>query len=197
MFGSIKYNLTHLFDFRGRDARQTFWYYVLFVVILRIIVGIGMAIPTIGAVMGKAMEAAKSGAPADPQALAASSLAGMGPWLQTAAYVSIAVGLVTIVLLLAAFVRRLHDSGNSGWWAALAVAAQLAALWSTYVNIGRINEVLSQATRQIQTGGTTTFNTGTNYLGLLGWLAIIIVLVFGILKSTDGPNRYGEAPVEF
>jgi uncharacterized membrane protein YhaH (DUF805 family) len=30
--------------------------------------------------------------------------------------------------------------------------------------------------------------------GLVGWIAPIIVIVFGIMKSTDGPNRYGDAP---
>jgi hypothetical protein len=36
MLGAIKYNLSHLLDFSGRDARQTFWYYVLFLVMLDI-----------------------------------------------------------------------------------------------------------------------------------------------------------------
>lgn len=197
MFGSIKYNLTHLFDFRGRDARQTFWYYVLLIVALRIIVGIGLTIPTMVAVAGKAMEAAKSGVPADPQTFAVSALSDMAPWLQTAAYISIAVGLVTLALLIAAFVRRLHDSGNSGWWAALVVAGQLAALWGGYVKTGRIGEAVSHAAQQIRTGGTITYSTGANYLTWLGWLAAIAVIVFGIMKSTQGPNRYGEAPVEF
>jgi uncharacterized membrane protein YhaH (DUF805 family) len=34
MLASIKYNLSHLLDFSGRDARQTFWYYVLFLFIV-------------------------------------------------------------------------------------------------------------------------------------------------------------------
>jgi len=33
--------------------------------------------------------------------------------------------------------------------------------------------------------------------GLIGLIGYIAVLIFGIMKSTDGPNRYGEAPVEF
>ena len=31
MLAAIKHNLANLFNFTGRDARQTFWYYVLFV----------------------------------------------------------------------------------------------------------------------------------------------------------------------
>ena len=34
MLGAIKYNLANLTNFSGRDARQTFWYYVLFLVII-------------------------------------------------------------------------------------------------------------------------------------------------------------------
>jgi hypothetical protein len=32
-------------------------------------------------------------------------------------------------------------------------------------------------------------------LGLVGWIAPLIVIVFGVMESTVGPNRFGEAPV--
>jgi len=32
---------------------------------------------------------------------------------------------------------------------------------------------------------------------LLGYLAILIVIIFGVWPSSPGRNRYGEAPVRF
>jgi hypothetical protein len=32
---------------------------------------------------------------------------------------------------------------------------------------------------------------------LIGWLPLILVVIAGVLKSTAGPNRFGEAPVSF
>lgn len=196
MFGSIQYNLAHLLDFRGRDARQTFWYYVLFLVILRIIVAIGVSIPMIGGVMSQAMDAARSGV-TDQQALTASMLGSIGPWLHTAALISIVAGLVTTLLLLASFVRRAHDSGNSGWWVALPLAAELFDLGLRYQNLSRIGQVLDQAAQQVQSGGAMNFTGQSSALGMIGWIAPLVLLVFGVMKSTDGPNRYGDEPVRF
>ena len=62
MLGAIRYNLTHVLDFGGRDARPTFWYYVLFLVILNFVAGILISIPLMAGSMGTAIEAARSGA---------------------------------------------------------------------------------------------------------------------------------------
>jgi uncharacterized membrane protein YhaH (DUF805 family) len=196
MFGSIKYNLAHLLDFRGRDARQTFWFYVLFLVILRILIGIGLVIPMMANAVGQVLDQAKTGV-TDQQAITTSLLSQMGPWMQTVAYVSVGVGLVMILLLLAAFVRRLHDSNKTGWWAAIPVATELASLWGNYRRAGRIGEALSQAVQQAEAGGAIAHQRETSILGLLGWLGVIVVIVFGIMKSTEGPNPYGNAPVQF
>ncbi len=31
----------------------------------------------------------------------------------------------------------------------------------------------------------------------LGWLPAAIVIIIGLIKSSDGPNRFGEAPIRF
>lgn len=196
MLGSIKYNLSHLADFQGRDGRQTFWYYILFIVIARIAIGIGLAIPMIGGAMGQAITAAKSGV-VDQQALTASVVSQMAPWIPIMAYVSIGVGVVTILLLMAALVRRLHDSNKSGWWALIPLLAEIVALWVSYRAIDRMDVALNQAMQQIQSGGMIQHQQEASALRLMGWVAIIAVIVFGIMKSTEGPNRYGETPVQF
>lgn len=172
---------------------------MLFLVILRILVGIGLVIPMMANAVGQALDQAKAGV-TDQQAISASVVGQMeawGPWMQTAAYISVGVGLVMIALLLAAFVRRLHDSNKTGWWAAIPVATELASLWGNYHRAGRIGQAFSQAVQQAEAGGAIAHQRETSILGLLGWLGVIVVIVFGILKSTEGPNRYGNAPVQF
>ena len=34
-------------------------------------------------------------------------------------------------------------------------------------------------------------------IALLGWAPALFVVIFGVLKSTDGPNRYGDEPTRF
>jgi uncharacterized membrane protein YhaH (DUF805 family) len=33
--------------------------------------------------------------------------------------------------------------------------------------------------------------------GLVGWIGYIVVIIFGVMRSTDGPNQYGDEPVRF
>jgi uncharacterized membrane protein YhaH (DUF805 family) len=194
MLGSIKYNLTHLFDFRGRDGRQTFWYYVLFLVIVEIVAGIAFMIPPMIDMFHNIFAAARAGV-TDQQAmndLMANQMAGI---FRTMAPLTIGLNLVLIALFVAAFVRRLHDSGKPGWWALLPVATQLAAVWISYTTMNRMQDLVVSAMQNPQ--GGMQYHNPAGPLSLIGWIGYIAVLVFGIMKSTDGPNRYGEAPVEF
>ena len=194
MLGSIKYNLLHLADFRGRDARQTFWYYVLFLVIIQFVAGIIVVIPPMIGIFRNAFAAARAGV-ADPQAMNALMANQMSGMFQTIMPFTIGMSVVMIVLFVAAFVRRLHDSDKPGWWVLLPLATQLASIWISYSTLGRM--------RELMVGAMTHPEAGMQYqcqmapYSLIGWVGYIAVIVFGIMKSTDGPNRYGEAPVEF
>jgi uncharacterized membrane protein YhaH (DUF805 family) len=42
-----------------------------------------------------------------------------------------------------------------------------------------------------------TMMQGQAFDALIGWLPMLIAIVIGVLKSTPGPNRYGDAPVKF
>ena len=33
--------------------------------------------------------------------------------------------------------------------------------------------------------------------GMVGYIGYLVVIIFGVLKSEDGPNQYGEEPVRF
>lgn len=199
MLGAIKYNLAHLLDFTGRDARQTFWYYVLFLVILNFLVGMIVSIPILVDSIGMAMEAARSGA--NEQEVQAQMMAQMQGTLSGTVWISLLVNAATALLLLAAFVRRLHDSDKPGWWAAVPLAAQAA---STLVSMRIMGEMQEMMQDSLIAGGDPAkvqaiMERQSEFAayGLIGWIGPLVVIGFGILRSTDGPNRYGVEPVRF
>ena len=192
MLAAIKHNLTHLLDFGGRDARPTFWYYVLFLFLLNLLGGLLLTIPTIVEATSVAMDAAQSGDQAAVNSAMAASMSGM---TATVVWGSVAMGAANVLLLAAAFVRRLHDAGFAGWWALLAVAAQAYALAQAVM---RIDEAEALARAAIENSMTTqevfASGGGARLESLIGWVPTLLVIGFGILKSTPGANRFGEEP---
>jgi uncharacterized membrane protein YhaH (DUF805 family) len=59
MWGAMKYHTAHLADFNGRDARQTFWYWFLFVFLLNMAVGLLTSLPATMSAMTASMSAAR------------------------------------------------------------------------------------------------------------------------------------------
>lgn len=192
MLDAIKYNLTHLFDFRAREDRPTFWWYVLFLVILDIVLGLIVSGPMIVGSISAAIHAAQSGASED--AIRAETLQQVSGQIYTMVWVSGAIKLLMIVLSVGAFVRRLHDSNNSGWWAALAIAAQVLVFAVNYTMLGTVRDTMSAAAASGEVSGLALQQSHLAWLGLLGWIAPIVIIVFGVMNSSSGPNRYGEAP---
>ncbi|AXB76710.1 DUF805 domain-containing protein [Novosphingobium sp. P6W] len=194
MLGAIKYNLRSIARFDGRDARQTFWFYVLFLVILQYAVGMALSVPMLGGAMTEAIHGAMNGA---AQAeLQARIMAKMGSYMRTTMIVSSIVSMVVSLLLVASFVRRLHDSNRPGWIAGLALGLSLAARVFVWIKM----DELVDAT-MLGAGGdmTAAMAVQSKMLAgtLLGWAAMLIVVVFGAWRSTPGPNRYGEQSVRY
>lgn len=194
MLGSIKYNLTNLLNFKGRDARQTFWFYVLFLVVIQYAVGMVIAMPMMGGIMKGAFVAAQQGVTAED--MNARVMAQMAGYMRTSMTLSTIVSLTAGLLLLASFTRRLHDSGKPGWISGLTFLLSLtskAIVWS------RMDEIVSTMQRVSADNLETAFAMQSKVVAasLLGYAAILIVIVFGIWPSNRGPNRYGEAPVRF
>ena len=195
MFGAIKYNLTHLLDFNGRDARQTFWYYVLFVVVLQWLISMVLVIPIMVRMFQAIFEQAQAGA--SEEVMQAQMQLVMGGMMGDMMWATVALAVLQALLLLAAFVRRLHDSGKSGWWAALALlgqaagivaAVRVAELMPRMMPLGDDPAALQRMIESQQDLGPYS---------AASWLGALVVIGFGILKSTDGPNRYGTEPVRF
>ncbi|HEY7805920.1 MAG TPA: DUF805 domain-containing protein [Croceibacterium sp.] len=192
MLEAIKYNLSRLADFSGREDRPTFWWYVLFLVILDIVLGIIVSGPMVVGGVSSAFSAAQSGA-SDAE-VQARVLQQMAPHMVTMMWVSGGIKLLMTALVAAAFVRRLHDSNSSGWWAALAVGAQVVTLAIALSMVGNIEGTMAAIASSGDTSPAVLQQVEISRLSLLGWIAPLLVLVFGVLKSSPGPNRYGEAP---
>lgn len=205
MLGAIKYNLRHLLDFSGRDARQTFWYYVLFLFIVYFVLGMVGSFVLIGSLMGPMIEVASQNLPEpEMQAEMAERMGGvMGRMMETILWVSVVVNVVMDLLLAAAFVRRLHDSNSAGWWALAVLAAQVASLAVMIPMIEEMQEFMAEAMDPANLANPAYVPTMLGrdspfgLYGLIGWISPIVVIVFGVLPSTEGPNRFGEAPVRF
>ena len=197
MLQAIKYNLTHLADFSGRDARQTFWYYVLFLVIINIAVSMVMTVPMMLSAFKGVITAAQAGASEETiQAQMASQMAG---GMSGMIWVTAALSLLLMVLFIAAFVRRLHDSGKSGWWAIIPVATQLFSVGLTYTMAGELESYMmaAQSAKDLEAVQTLQAQAPGGLYAQVSWIGYIVVIVFGAMKSTPGPNVYGAEPVSF
>lgn len=192
MLSAIKYNLAHLADFNGRQARYPFWMYVLFLVIVHVIVSLLLTVPMAAGVAGDVVTAARDGA--GEAEVQAQIFGRMEQSLRMSMWVSAALSLVSILLLTAAFARRLHDSNKPTWIALLAAAVQIVALVLT---ISTLDEVVAMM-QLAQSGDLAQVQAMQQKLmlqGLLGYIPLILLVVFGAWPSTPGDNRYGPQPV--
>ncbi|MDE2437162.1 MAG: DUF805 domain-containing protein [Sphingomonadales bacterium] len=194
MLGAIKYGLSKLLDPSGRDGRQTFWYFVLFVVVLRFVAGMVISIPLTTRTITSAVEAAKAGA--DPAAAQAQTMAAVTAMMPQLAYYGMAVGAVSMLLLAAALVRRLHDSDMSGWWVLLPGAIYAYALARTPEQVAKAMEIMQHMDGKTPPNPMTMMQ-GQGAMMILPWIPVLIAIWFGVRASTPGPNRFGDAPVNF
>ena len=109
-------------------------------------------------------------------------------------WVGLASALILFFGLAASLVRRLHDSGLSGWWAALPGALQAVNAALIPGQIERMDEMMLGSMTGDPSIGLAMMQGSFGVGAVAGWTAIVAVIVFGTRKSTAGPNRYGAAP---
>ena len=140
-------------DFSGRAPRAEFWWFVLAVVVAAIVVTI------------------------------IESIVGLGPVLLVYGPLTLLLLAGTFVPMLAAQVRRLHDTNKSGLW-----------LLAFYIPYGVMLATLPAV--DPNTGAPASLNSAaiTGILGLVVMVIGIVLLVFYVLPSKPGDNRYGPNP---
>ncbi|MCB2078319.1 MAG: DUF805 domain-containing protein [Novosphingobium sp.] len=199
MLLAIRHGLGNLANCHGRDARQAFWYYVLFIYIVTTAISLVVTLPmTMQAMMAgiqQGMAQAEHGDPAASEAaIQATVMGSMSQSMQLIVWTSLATALLMLLGLAASFVRRLHDSGLSGWWAVIPAGLQAFSITTVPSQMNTV-EASMQASMAGDPLASISAMQGMFGAGpLAAWGAIIVVVVLGVRKSTDGPNQYGEAP---
>ena len=195
MLGAIKYNLANLTNFNGRDARQTFWYYVLLIIVARFAASMAVSIPMMAGAIGSAVSAAQQGS--DPAAAQAQMMSQMSEFMPRMMWFALAVGVITALLLVASFVRRLHDSDLSGWWAALPFALHAYALSQVPAQMDKAIALMNSISTSATPPNPMTMMQGQGLMALVTYLPLIIGVILAVRKSSEGANRFGDNPVSF
>jgi uncharacterized membrane protein YhaH (DUF805 family) len=192
MLAAIKHNLANLFNFTGRDARQTFWYYVLFVYIVTTVVSMLAMIPAMVEMFTNIIDVAKAGgSPELAQQTMANSMSGL---FGSVGWVSMVVGGLFIILLAASLVRRLHDSDMPGLWALAPGALQVLGIAMMPAQLAAMTAAMADPAAM---SDPTAMYRAQGVAGLIGWVAIGLVIWFGVRKSSPGANRFGDSPASF
>ena len=194
MFAAIKHCLTNLTTFSGRDGRATFWFYVLLLVVVQYALGFLIALPMMGGAAQEAFHAAREGL--SQVELQKQMLTRMSGMMRTSMLASGALALIFAFLLLAAFVRRLHDSNRPGWIAAIPFLLVIAGQAASIANMDAVLQAMTSAAEN-DPAAALEAQRPLLLAGAMSWIGYLIVIVFGVWPSTDGDNRYGPEPDHF
>ena len=168
-FTAIKTCFKKYFDFKGRARRSEFWWFVLFVNVVSWCLSFaGMVLPAVG-------------------------------------YVSMAFALAIMIPQFAVLCRRLHDTNHGSWWAvllAIMVVGYLVSLFmmigsnlETFANTANPQDVMDMAKNMADAVQSSPVQA-TIMMGcsLGASLLTIVLLIFCVLDSKWGENKYGPSP---
>lgn len=200
ILGSIKRGFGGLFRFSGRDTRAQYWPYALFLIVVQLAVGMVMTLRMMWTAATQAFAAvgeARDGQPINPEAMDANMVQAMAGDMQMVMVVSIVVGSLFTLFMLAATARRLHDRGWSGWWMAIPVGAQLINIFTVQAWLAALPDLMArQAAGDIAALDSMAATTGwlRTLASIASWIIYIVLLIQLVQAGSGQPNRYGAAP---
>lgn len=110
--------------------------------------------------------------------------AGLLPW-DAEWFVDGAADILVLLPLFALFARRLHDQGNTGWWALVLLPLPAINLYQSYRAVFAVrNPAWLQEASLVDPWAPLLF------------AVILAVLVFLLRPGTRGHNRFGPDPRE-
>jgi uncharacterized membrane protein YhaH (DUF805 family) len=188
----IRYNLRSLIRFSGRDSRGQFWPYAVFVYLLISVLSMVAALPLLMGTFARAHEYAQTDpdkadinyGPGHYSIRIQDSSADLMPDFSSFLIVIAACCALTIGLLAASVVRRLHDTDRSGLWAVLPLPFLFMGLFASSQIFGNLEGLAGNPGMFV-----LLFLNNLVYLATLGVLVILL-----ILRGTAGPNRFGQPP---
>ncbi len=164
---AIKHNFAHYVDFKGRAQRSQFWWWYLFLVLVQAVLGVVDS--ALGLQLGRSETDVMVGDTTLP-------LVNQGAGVLQSLF-----WLVVLLPTLGVAVRRLHDTGHSGWWIVWPIVAYAVAGIAIAIAIA------------IEAGPFALALLGLGFL--VGAVLAVVLLVFYIKKGTSGPNRFGADPL--
>ena len=110
-------------------------------------------------------------------------------------FIGALIGLVLSLLFIPLIVRRLHDSGHSGWWLAAYIIVSIIYMCLIGTAIFSVATGASADSSELLKDMISSFsNPLVLILGLVNFIIGIIILVFLLQDSKFAPNKYGESP---
>ena len=186
---SFKEHFRMLLDFSGREDRLSFWPYAAAVFGIVMVLSMLAVVPSMFATMRSMQEYAEK----HPENVTVTQGPGQysiqvhegdltpdfGPmfWMIALAF------FVAVILYAAAVVRRLHDTGRSGWWGVMPlpfVVFSLVAMPQVFASAGAGD------------GGSLGLFFAVFFSNMLYIIALIILVVLLAGESKEGPNRVGN-----
>lgn len=187
---SFRHNLANLTRVEGRDSTGQYWPYVLTIIVVNFIISLILTVPMMIDAFTASFEAVRQGAeagvPVDDTALQAQMMQQMMGDIAGFWPITMALGIVQMLLVLAATVRRLHDRDWSGWWVLLGVVG-----WLT-------GAIASWWTMDLMQGGIAELEANMGMISVIGWLpyvGYIILLIQLVQSGSPEPNRFGPPPL--
>lgn len=167
----------------GRARRSEYWWFSLFILLLTSFPVIALSI--VNLVQGGSLTV-------DPEKLSST------PDVVVTIF-EVMLALVCLLFLLpsiAVQVRRLHDTGRSGWWLVWSLLSRIPyEITSVFVLGGSYAESRNVITNLVH--GFQASPVGGSLLllfSLLSWGMSIVILVFMLQDSDKGENRFGPSP---
>ncbi|RAK56275.1 hypothetical protein DJ017_08295 [Phenylobacterium soli] len=195
MFQRIAYALRNLTRFAGRDSRETFWVYAVFILLVTFIATFALAAP----VIADSFERMQQFALAHPDQATITrtptsysiQIHGQHPELmpdfpRLLHLMALPVGLA-VLLLSAAVTRRLHDRGRSGIWALPPLAFLVIGMSIT----PSVFATMAASPGAPPKGFVLLFGANLLYIVSLGLLVLQL-----IGATAPNPNRFGGPPAE-
>lgn len=186
---SIRHGLSNLTNFTGRDRPGQYWPYTIALLLAEMIAGLAFALPLIINSMKTGFDAARTaaenGAQIDQAQLQAQMMHDTMATTQGIMPYTIGLGVVILLMLAAATVRRLHDRDWSGWWVLLAVGGKATGIvtgyWMMDIMAADPNAVMNHM-------GAIQAATW------LPWVGYIILLIQLVQSGEPTDNRFGPPP---
>ena len=183
MIAAVKFCLKNLTNFRGQDARTTYWWYLLFLFIVQLVAGFIISLPMLGGMFSGALEAAQSGA--DPQAINQAMAAEVGGSMRNMMFWSTILALALIALYSAAGVRRLQDAAKPGLLVLLVIVPLLYSTITAYMNVDAMIELTVQAMQQSDPSQSMAAQSKLSAQSLIGYIGYVAAIVIGFLPSSE------------